>query len=511
MKRLLEILCILLFCTNICTAQRPVVPQSPSEPYDKYWFSEDGRFSAVNEQGLLLWYCTITDSTAMIAGSKSNMETEADKTNYDYITADTIIVPATVMHDGKTYKVVQMHPYGVFNYISSLTTVYLPATIELIGDSMIYSEYFADNKDNFGWTQDVDCNFVFTGNPNLQNIYVDADNPYYTSIDGVVYTKDLKNLVVYPQGRTADTYAPLSGCEHILRYAMYGSSYIKHLDLPNSLKSIGNYAGYYTQIESIVIKDSVQAIGFMNFGNRIKRVRHLTIGKQLSILGTAGLPKSDTIVCLAPDPPVGIKDYYSPVDSATILLVPRKSVGEYQRAVGWNNTKSIFPIEPPVVATDEGVTISWVQSFSATGYVWHMYQDEEHTQLVMSLEFDKDGRLANMTLGPAFGSNPQHAPARLADDGGEEEETQRFAEYYSFTIKNLSSNTDYYYTRQTLAEDEVIDEESGVFNTNPDNTPTRVDNAGAPSERGSIRLLEDGTFVIEHNGKRYLLNGTEVR
>lgn len=508
MKRLLELLCVLLFCANIGMAQRPVVPQPPSEPYEKYWFSEDGRFSALNEQGLLLWYCTITDSTAMIAGSNSNLNTEGDKTNYDYITADTIIVPATVMHDGKTYKVVQLHPYGVFNYISSLTTVYLPATIELIGDSMIYSEYFANNSANFAWTQDVDCSFAFANNPNLQNIYVDADNPYYTSIDGVVYTKDLKNLVAYPQGRTADTYAPLSSCEHILRYAMYGSSHIKHIDFPNSLKSIGNYAGHYTNVESIVIKDSVQAIGFSNFGNRIKRVRHLTIGNQLSILGTAGLPKSDTIVCRTPNPPIGIKDYYSPVDSATVLLVPRKSIGEYQRAVGWNNTKSIFPIEPPIIATDEGVTISWVQSFSATGYVWYMYQDEEHTQLVMSLTFDQDGRLTEMAFGPAFGSGTQQAPARRADEDGEEN-AERFAEYYSFTIRNLSAKTDYYYTRQTLSGEEVIDTEDGTFNTDPNHVPT--ENGMLTLPESATKTLQDGNVVIIRNGKRYLLNGAEVK
>jgi len=43
-------------------------------------------------------------------------------------------------------------------------------------------------------------NDMFTGCKRLKAINVSADNPYYTSVNGVVYTKDMKTLVAFPRG-----------------------------------------------------------------------------------------------------------------------------------------------------------------------------------------------------------------------------------------------------------------------------------------------------------------------
>ena len=115
----------------------------------------------------------------------------------------------------------------------------------------------------------------------------------------------------------------------------------------------------------------------------------------------------------------------------------------------------------------------WVQNFSATGYVWTLYSDESHTDMVMSLTFNEKGYLTDIILGSLAPSHVYEANAPMmrisaadGDDTGDSE--RRFAEYYSFTIKSLTPNTKYYYTRQTLADDEVIDEEQGSFATLPD-------------------------------------------
>lgn len=44
---------------------------------------------------------------------------------------------------------------------------------------------------------------AFKGCDNLENIYVAADNPYFTSIDGVLYSKDLTRLVCVPAKKTS--------------------------------------------------------------------------------------------------------------------------------------------------------------------------------------------------------------------------------------------------------------------------------------------------------------------
>ena len=96
MKKSFLFLCAMLVAAGVmpCIAQSNIVPQPPTGNPNGYWTTEEGRFSACNEQGLILWYSVITDSTVMIVGSNSNLETQYDETNYAYITADTIIVPA---------------------------------------------------------------------------------------------------------------------------------------------------------------------------------------------------------------------------------------------------------------------------------------------------------------------------------------------------------------------------------------------------------------------------------
>lgn len=46
---------------------------------------------------------------------------------------------------------------------------------------------------------------AFKGCKDLENIYVDAANPYFTSIDGVLYSKDLTRLVCVPAKKTSVT------------------------------------------------------------------------------------------------------------------------------------------------------------------------------------------------------------------------------------------------------------------------------------------------------------------
>jgi sugar/nucleoside kinase (ribokinase family) len=62
--------------------------------------------------------------------------------------------------------------------------------------------------------------------------------------------------------------------------------------------------------------------------------------------------------------------------------------------------------------------VSWVQNFSATGYVWTLYTDEAKTQRFMSLAFDANGHLTHIDLNS--GHMPARMPALYHEDGEEE-------------------------------------------------------------------------------------------
>jgi hypothetical protein len=145
--------------------------------------------------------------------------------------------------------------------------------------------------------------------------------------------------------------------------------------------------------------------------------------------------------------------------------------------------------------------VSWVQNFSATGYVWTLYLDEAQTQPYLQLTFDKDGHLTNIDL------NRPNAPQLPAEEGDKQED-KSYAEYYSFTITGLDANTKYYYTRQSLAGDRVIDEETGSFETLPDGAPTGIN--PLLFEPSPQKTFENGMLRIRKNGNTYNVNGTKV-
>lgn len=85
----------------------------------------------------------------------------------------------------------------------------------------------------------------------LKAVFVDEENPCFTSVDGVLYTKDMKTLILHPilNGQwqvaegisdTADTYIIPEGVENLGSFSFYKNSDLVHLTLPSTLKTIGD-------------------------------------------------------------------------------------------------------------------------------------------------------------------------------------------------------------------------------------------------------------------------------
>ena len=463
-------------------------------------------FSATNSQGLELWYYLLSDSTVMLWGSDTTSDDDGahwDIHNYSYITCDTLFVPEIATYQEKDYKVTQIGKWGAFNYINSLTTIYLPKTLELIGDSMIYSEYTEDGG-SVADMHEKDVSTAFINSPNLRSILVDNENPYYTSVDGVLYTKDLKTLIAYPEGIINDTLTIVDGCKHIGRFAVYENPHVKVIDFPNSLKSIGvqAFSKMTSTIRSIFIRDSVEVIGYRAFRIYISTpLDTLHLGEGIKRINPTALPAAKNTYCYAKEPTDNAPLHIS-ADYVT-LYVPRQNLLAYQQHPEWGKCKDIRPIEPPIVTGVDIAEVSWVQNFSATGYVWTLYTDEARTQRFMSLTFDANGHLTHIDINSSH--MPERMPALYHEDG---EEEKRFAEYYSFTISGLSPDTKYYYTRQSLKGTEVIDEETGSFETLSDQ-PTGLKGYESVTQTPQ-KFIEKGQVLIRSGKETYNVQGLQV-
>ncbi|MDD2961717.1 MAG: leucine-rich repeat protein [Muribaculaceae bacterium] len=129
---------------------------------------------------------------------------------------------------------------GAFAWCSSLTSIDIPKSVNLVTNS----------------------SFICCGA--LTSLNVDADNPKYSSVDGVLFNKNKSILIAYPNAK-GDNYTVPENVVNIGEYA-FSACEIKSVTLPNTLTSIGNNAfNTCFNLTSINIPNSVNTIGEMAF------------------------------------------------------------------------------------------------------------------------------------------------------------------------------------------------------------------------------------------------------
>lgn len=101
----------------------------------------------------------------------------------------------------------------------------------------------------------------------LQEINVDSENPYITSVNGVMYSKNKSMILCYPCAKTDSEYKILDGVKSIEYFSFYKSENLKKIIIPSSVKTIENEAFSNSGIVDLVIPDSVNLIENGAFDN----------------------------------------------------------------------------------------------------------------------------------------------------------------------------------------------------------------------------------------------------
>ncbi|MGN0518859.1 MAG: leucine-rich repeat protein [Acutalibacteraceae bacterium] len=104
----------------------------------------------------------------------------------------------------------------------------------------------------------------------LTSVTVDKNNQYYKSKDGVLYTKDMSTLILYPCNKSGTQFNIPNSVTKINDYAFISNLNLKNIDIPNSVRYIGDQAFSYCQkLTAITIPSSVISLGQYTFAGTI--------------------------------------------------------------------------------------------------------------------------------------------------------------------------------------------------------------------------------------------------
>lgn len=125
----------------------------------------------------------------------------------------------------------------VFKNSQILASVTIPDTVEVIvadafgNCTALTSIHIPKNVKRFG-------GWCFQGCTSLSEITVDPDNQYFTAVDNVVYTKDLKEMVFYASGKKQTSFDVPAGVTSINRYSFMHCTYLENISVPETVTDI---------------------------------------------------------------------------------------------------------------------------------------------------------------------------------------------------------------------------------------------------------------------------------
>ena len=233
--------------------------------------------------------------------------------------------------------------------------------------------------------------FCFAGCEELTTFTADDGHPLYTAKEGVVYSRDEKELVLWPTGKDAGALAVVPAGIEVLATGAFYASRIKDISLPATLRTVGEGAFEESTVERLVIPvmvDSIGRIAFMYCRNLKtltlpKRLRTITeqLCQSCQSLTEIRIPATVTrieshafencsslvTVIAEPSKPVAIDKQLMPdwdpfpTHSNISLLVPEGSKADYEADYYWKEFKEIVEYEvenkqctPPTIAYDRG-------------------------------------------------------------------------------------------------------------------------------------------------------------
>ena len=292
-------------------------------------------------------------------------------------------------------------------------------------------------------------------------------NDYFRTIDGVLYTADTTELVLYP-------------CKHD------GEEIV----LPQQIESLRTASLSGVNIRKLVLSTQVQSLGNELFGRSYREQEE-------------AVPHIDTIVAPMMSVPQTNDSTFGRLARAnTVLLVPNDSLADIYRSLNvWKDF--IIKVDGSIVKNlgeeqtvqtepdEQSVFFTWPSVEGATSYTLIIWANEERTEKVCTLVFNSMGQLIEINFS-------KNAPANRRNAVSEAMST------LSFRVTGLNESTAYWFTITASDNWEtVLYSYIGSFQTLGKQMPTDIrSTTGTPSD-ATRKYISNGQLFIKKNGILY--------
>lgn len=228
------------FIATLCCALAMIATAFPA--YANLDFDADG-----------LHYTLLSEEEGTVTVDRIDNSIEAD-----------LVIPQKVTYDGRTYSVTAISDRAFYN-CRHLTSVNIPESITSIGEEAFR---MCDNLTSITIPNSVEYigDYAFVECSIMENICVDTDNPTYSSVDGLLMSKDQTKLITCPEGKNCDLTIP-NTVTSIEKYSFFNCN-LKSVIIPASVTTIGEDAFYYSfNLTKVTIPASVISIGIRAFAD----------------------------------------------------------------------------------------------------------------------------------------------------------------------------------------------------------------------------------------------------
>ena len=143
--------------------------------------------------------------------------------------------PVTSLKLPSTLKIIGRHAFSLLD--GSMSTVTIPASVTKIGEGA----------------------FRGNGGGSLKEINVEAGNKHFKSINGVLFSKNGKELLCYPSGKR-DIFYKIPSKVQVIKAYSFGNSALQTVEIPSSVKTIEDYAFYVSRrLKELTIPSTVKS------------------------------------------------------------------------------------------------------------------------------------------------------------------------------------------------------------------------------------------------------------